>query len=94
MHTPGHTPGSVCYLAENKLVTGDTLFVEAVGRIDLPGGDIEQMYRSLQKLKSMHGNIEICPGHDYGSRKISTIAYEKENNSYLKASKKEFFRIR
>lgn len=94
LHTPGHTPGSVCYLAENKLVTGDTLFVEAVGRIDLPGGDTGQMYDSLQRLKKIGDNIEVYPGHDYGSRKNSTIGYEKKNNPYMKASKEEFFKIR
>ena len=94
IHTPGHTPGSVCYLVENKLITGDTLFVEAVGRVDLPGSNISQMYESLQKLKELADDIEVFPGHDYGSKKISTIAYEKENNPYMKASKEEFFRIR
>jgi len=52
------------------------------------------MYKSLQKLKELDDKIEVCPGHDYGSRKISTIAFEKENNSYMKASKEEFFKIR
>ena len=94
LHTPGHTPGSVCYLVEGKLFTGDMLFVEAIGRVDLPGGNIEDMYNSLQKLKELDGKIEICPGHDYGSRKISTISYEKENNTYMKASKEEFLKIR
>jgi len=94
LHTPGHTPGSVCYLVEGKLFTGDMLFVEAIGRVDLPGGNIEDMYNSLQKLKELDGKIEICPGHDYGSIKISTIKHEKENNAYMKASKEEFFKIR
>jgi len=94
LHTPGHSPGSVCYLFDNKLITGDMLFVEAIGRVDLPGGDIEMMYNSLQKLKKLDENIEVYPGHDYGSLKSSTIAHEKKNNSYMKASKEEFFRIR
>ena len=94
IHTPGHTPGSVCYLAENKLITGDTLFVEAIGRVDLPGGNIKQMYESLQKLKKLDDNVEVYPGHDYGSKQHSTIAYEKENNPYIRASKEEFFGIR
>lgn len=94
LHTPGHSPGSVCYLLDNKIVTGDMLFVEGIGRIDLPGGDIEKMFNSLQKLKELDGKIEVYPGHDYGSRKSSTIAYEKKNNAYMKASKEEFFRIR
>jgi glyoxylase-like metal-dependent hydrolase (beta-lactamase superfamily II) len=94
LHTPGHTPGSVCYLLDNKIIAGDMLFVEGIGRVDLPGGDIGEMFNSLQKLKELDGNIEVYPGHDYGSRKSSTIAYEKKNNPYMKASKEEFFRIR
>jgi len=94
LHTPGHSPGSVCYLLDNKMITGDMLFVEGIGRIDLPGGDIGAMFNSLQRLKELDEKIEIYPGHDYGSRKSSTIAYEKKNNPYMKASKEEFFRIR
>ena len=94
LHTPGHTPGSVCFIVENKIFTGDMLFVEAIGRVDLAGGNIEDMYNSLQKLKELDNEIEVCPGHDYGSKKRSTIAYEKENNAYMKASKEEFFSIR
>ena len=94
IHTPGHSEGSVCYLFDNKLVTGDMLFVEAIGRVDLPGGDIEKMFVSLQRFKKLDENIEVYPGHDYGSKLHSTIGYEKENNPYMKASKEEFFRIR
>mgnify|MGYP000400883151 CR=1 FL=1 len=57
MHTPGHSPGSVCYLFDNKIITGDILFVEAVGRVDLPGGDIEKMFNSLQKFKKLDALI-------------------------------------
>ena len=89
LHTPGHSPGSVCYLSENKLITGDTLFVEGMGRIDLPGANKENMFNSLQKLKKLDDNIEIYPGHDYGSKISSTIAYEKKNNTYMKFSKEE-----
>jgi len=94
LHTPGHTPGSVCFLFDNKLITGDTLFVEAIGRVDLPGGNIKEMYESIQRLKKMDGKIEVYPGHDYGSIPNSTISHEIQNNPYLKASKEEFFRIR
>ena len=94
LHTPGHSPGSVCYLFDNKIITGDMLFVEAIGRVDLPGGDIEKMFDSLQKLKKLDENIEVYPGHDYGSIPHSTIAHEKKENAYMKASKEEFMRIR
>jgi len=93
-HTPGHSAGSVCYLVDNKLITGDTLFVEAVGRVDLPGGDIEKLYTSLQILKELPNDTEIYPGHDYGSVPHSTIKHEKSHNPYMKASKEDFFRIR
>jgi len=94
LHTPGHSPGSVCYLFDSKIITGDMLFVEAIGRVDLPGGDIEKMFNSLQILKKLNENIEVYPGHDYGSKINSTIGYEKKNNPYMKASKEDFFRIR
>ena len=94
LHTPGHSSGSVCYLVDNKLITGDTVFVEAVGRVDLPGGNIGELYDSLQKLKELPGDTEIYPGHDYGSIPHSTIKHEKQNNPYMKASKEDFFRIR
>jgi len=90
LHTPGHSPGSVCYLFDNKIITGDMLFVEAIGRVDLQGGDIEKMFNSLQKLKKLDANIEVYPGHDYGSIKHSTISHEEKNNPYIKASKEEF----
>jgi len=86
IHTPGHTPGSVCLLFDGKLITGDTLFVGSVGRIDLPGGNAEQIFESLQKLKKLDDNIEVYPGHDYGSKPFSTIGEEKKNNVYMKAS--------
>ena len=83
LHTPGHSPGSVCYLFDNKLITGDTLFVEGIGRMDLPGGDKRAVSESLKKLKKLDENIEVYPGHNYGSKDNSTIGYEKKNNPYM-----------
>jgi len=84
LHTPGHTPGSVCYLLENKLISGDTLFVEACGRIDRPEGNTKNMFNSLQRLKKLDETLEVYPGHDYGSMQHSTIKHEKENNPFMK----------
>ena len=84
LHTPGHTPGSVCYLFDNKLITGDTLFVENIGRVDLPEGNAKKMSESLKKLKKLNDNIEVYPGHDYGSKQNSTIVYEKKNNYHMR----------
>ena len=84
LHTPGHSPGSVCYLVDNKLITGDTLFVENIGRTDLPGGNSKIIKKSLDRLKKLDENIEVYPGHDYGSIHHSTIKHEKENNFYMK----------
>lgn len=91
IHTPGHTPGAACLLAEDKLLTGDTLFVNAVGRTDLPGGDPLQLFDSLQKLKKLDDDVEIYPGHDYGEIPFSTIGGEKNTNIYLKCESKEQF---
>ena len=91
IHTPGHTPGSICLLFDNKLITGDTLFVGAIGRTDLPGGDTIKLFESLQKLKKLDDKIEIYPGHDYGETPFSTIGDEKKNNPYLMCKTKEEF---
>lgn len=91
IHTPGHSPGAVSLLAENKLLTGDTLFVNAIGRTDLPGGDSIKLFESLQKLKKLNDGIEVYPGHDYGEIPFSTIGNEKKNNPYFRCETKEQF---
>lgn len=84
IHTPGHTPDSICLLADGKLLTGDTLFVGECGRTDMPGGSPEDMHRSLfQKLMKLDDSIEVYPGHDYGTRPHSTIGIEKKTNYVL-----------
>jgi len=86
LHTPGHTEGSTCFLVAGKrLVAGDTLFVGGCGRVDLPGSDPEEMYRSLtQRLSRLADDVALYPGHDYGDRPISTLGDERRSNYYLK----------
>ena len=91
IHTPGHTPGAICLIVENKIITGDTLFVNAIGRTDLAGGDSLKLFESLQKLKKLDDDVEIYPGHDYGEIPFSTIGNEKKNNPYFKCESKEQF---
>ena len=91
IHTPGHTLGSICIFIGNKLITGDTLFVGAIGRTDLPGGDAIKLFESLQKLKKLNDDVEVYPGHDYGQTKFSTIGNEKRNNPYFMCKTKEDF---
>lgn len=85
IHTPGHTPDSICLLVNNqKLLTGDTLFVGECGRTDLPGGNSKNMYNSLfHKILKLSDHVEIYPGHDYGSKPSSTIGEEKRSNYTL-----------
>lgn len=95
LHTPGHTPGSVCFLTEDYLFTGDTLFVGACGRCDLEGGDAHQMYASLQKLAKLDDETMVLPGHAYGSTATSTIKHEKRTNPYYQCgSLSEFIKDR
>ena len=93
IYTPGHTVDSVCLLVnDEKLLTGDTLFVGECGRTDLPGGNAKSMYDSLfNKLLKLNDGVEVYPGHYYGSTPSSTIAAEKRSNYTLKPrSLKEF----
>jgi hydroxyacylglutathione hydrolase len=85
IYTPGHTPDSICLLVDNKkLLTGDTLFVGECGRTDLSGGNSRSMYDSLfNKLLKLGDDVEVYPGHDYGSRSSSTIGEEKRSNYTL-----------
>jgi glyoxylase-like metal-dependent hydrolase (beta-lactamase superfamily II) len=83
IHTPGHSKDSICILVENKLMTGDTLFV---GKVGGTGSDeaARTQYESLhKKILTLDEKVEVYPGHDYGIKTSSTIGYEKENNPFL-----------
>ena len=80
LHTPGHTPGSQCFLLDDRLVAGDTLFLEGCGRTDFPGGDIDDMYRSLQQLAQLPGNPTVFPGHWYSAEPSASLAEVRRSN--------------
>ena len=85
LHTPGHTPGSQCFLAAGNLIAGDTLFINSCGRVDLPGSDPEAMYYSLNHtLKSLDDSTVVYPGHAYSNESSSTIGQQKRTNMYLR----------
>jgi glyoxylase-like metal-dependent hydrolase (beta-lactamase superfamily II) len=84
LHTPGHTEGAQCILAGDKLITGDTLFVGACGRCDLPGGDEKKIAQSLKRLASLDGALMVYPGHAYGDADSSTIEHERRTNPFMK----------
>ena len=83
LHTPGHTPGSQCFRIKNTLVSGDTLFINGCGRVDLPGSDPDEMYHSLQRLKSLPDDTLLLPGHNYSAVPNATLAESKGQNPYL-----------
>ena len=80
LHTPGHTPGSVCLIWGDQMFSGDTLFEGSCGRVDLPGGDPRVMLESLRRLASLEADHHVHPGHG-GS---TTLAREKQYNPYLR----------
>lgn len=80
LHTPGHTPGSVCLRCEEVLFSGDTLFAGSCGRTDLPGGSMAQMRESLAKLRKIPENLTVCPGHG----DATTLNREHAFNPYLR----------
>lgn len=83
LHTPGHTPGSLCFCVADSLVSGDTLFLQGCGRVDLPGGDSDQMFASLQKLKQLPQSCVVFPGHAYSGDQ-APMGDLLEDNHYLR----------
>lgn len=84
LHTPGHTPGSLVFNPPGALITGDTLFVTRCGRADFTGSDPAALYRSLLRLAAFPPETKVFPGHDYGPKPQSTIAFEREHNDYMR----------
>ncbi len=83
IHTPGHTPGSICLYTRGHLFTGDTLFVGGVGRSDLPGGSTEMLVRSIrERIYSLPPRTVVWPGHDYGSNPNSTVEREMRTDPF------------
>jgi len=84
LHTPGHSPGSVCLFGNGVLVTGDTLFIDAIGRTDLPGGDYDVLMKSLKsRILPLPDETIVLPGHDYGPKPTDTLGGQKRTNPYL-----------
>lgn len=93
LHTPGHTPGSACYQVGNDLIAGDTLFVFGCGRCDLAGGDPEQMFQTLKKMKSkLPADTILHPGHNYAPQSpTSTMEMQCQGNPFLHFDQAEDF---
>jgi glyoxylase-like metal-dependent hydrolase (beta-lactamase superfamily II) len=86
LHTPGHTPGSQCFLLDGRLVAGDTLFLDGCGRTDFPGGDADEMFRSLQALAALPGDPTVFPGHWYSAEPSAGLEEVKRSNYVYRAS--------
>ena len=79
LETPGHTQGSICFLADKNIFSGDTLFLGSCGRTDLPTGDYQTILASLQKLKNLAGDYVVYPGHG----PATTLEYERKINPFM-----------
>ena len=97
LHTPGHTPGSQCFLVEEngapaRLISGDTLFLGSCGRVDLPGSDPEAMYHSLNTtLKALPDETLLYPGHLYSAEPSDTLGEQKRSNPFLRVTSLDQF---
>jgi glyoxylase-like metal-dependent hydrolase (beta-lactamase superfamily II) len=93
LHTPGHTPGSQCFLLDDRLVAGDTLFLEGCGRTDFPGGDVDEMFRSLQQLAQLSGDPRVYPGHWYSMEPSASLSDVRRTNYVYRASNLDQWRM-
>ena len=92
LHTPGHTPGSQCFRIRDTLVSGDTLFIQGCGRVDLPGSDPDRMYESLRRLASLPDETILLPGHNYSDAPRATLGETKRGNFHLRVPDLETWR--
>lgn len=84
LHTPGHTAGSQCFRCGNALIAGDTLFLEGCGRLDLPGSDVDEMWRTLrERLATVPGDVVLYPGHNYSRAPHAPLDEVRRTNPYL-----------
>lgn len=79
LHTPGHTKGSVCYITEDTVFSGDTIFCCSIGRTDFPDGSVDEMIQSIKKVCQIKGDLKLLTGHN----ESSTLDYERKNNPYM-----------
>src|SRR5246127_1992858 len=93
LHTPGHTPGSQCFLLDGRLVAGDTLFLEGCGRTDFPGGDVDDMYRSLHQLAELPGDPTVYPGHWYSQEPSASLSEVRRTNYVYRPTSLEQWRM-
>jgi glyoxylase-like metal-dependent hydrolase (beta-lactamase superfamily II) len=96
LHTPGHTPGSQCFMVEEqgdpgRLVAGDTLFLNACGRVDLPGANPEDMYQSLCQLRDLPDETVLFPGHLYSEESYDSMGQQKQTNPFLRVTSLDQF---
>ena len=90
LHTPGHTPGSQCFRVADSLVAGDTLFLQGCGRVDLPGGNSEELFHTLtRRLSKIEDHITLYPGHNYGGKPSGEMGDVRQSNSYLQIKRLE-----
>lgn len=86
LHTPGHTAGSQCFRCRNKLIAGDTLFLQGCGRLDLPGGDVDEMWRTLyERLATLPDDVVLYPGHNYAAKPHAPLEEVRRTNYALQA---------
>ena len=91
INTPGHTAGGICYLLDGHLIAGDTLFVYGAGHCSMPGGNVQEFYHSMQKLKLVDDGVMLHCGHDYGCKINTTMGEQKIGNAYLLLDNEESF---